>query len=89
MQEDKSTHDEEEGIDKEDTQESEEDSPKHDTKTPSNRIQKNHPETQIIGDKNVGVSTRRQLTFNEQALLSIVENKDFTEAIKMMNGSKP
>ena len=48
LQEDKSTHDEEEGIEKEDTQESEEDSPRLDTKNPSRRIQKNHPETQIL-----------------------------------------
>ena len=53
-------------------------------------MQKNHPETQIIGDKNAVVSTRRQLTFNEQSLLSIVEPKDFTKARKSnMNGSKP
>ena len=45
-------------------------------------MQKNNPETQIIGDKNVGVSIRRQLTFNEQALLSIVEPKNFKEESK-------
>ena len=82
MQEEESTHDEEEGIDKEYTHESEEYSPRHDTKNPSRRIQKNHPKTKIIGDKNVGVSTRKQLPFNEQALLSIVEPKDFIESSK-------
>ena len=82
LQEDESIHDEEEGIEKEDTQGSQEDSPRHDTKAPSRRIQKNHPKTQIIGDKDVGVSTRRQITFNEQALLSIVEPKNFKEESK-------
>ena len=51
MQKDESTHDEEEGIEKEDTYEGEEESSRPDTKTPSRRIQKKHPETQIIGDK--------------------------------------
>ena len=76
MQEDEGTHDEEVWIKKEDTQESEEDSPRPDTKTPSRRIQKNHPKIQIIGDKNVGVGTRIQITFNEQALFLIVEPKN-------------
>ena len=77
MQEDDGTHDEEEGIKKEDTHESEEDSPRPDTKTPSRRIQKNHLETQIIGNRNAGVSTRIKLTFNEKSLLSIVEPNNF------------
>ena len=59
-----------------------EDSPRPDTKNPSRRTQKNHPKTHIIHDKNVGVSTRRKLNFNEQYLLSIVELKNFTEASK-------
>jgi hypothetical protein len=29
-------------------------------KAPSKRVQKNHPENQIIGDKEVGVETRRK-----------------------------
>ena len=82
MQEDESTHDEEEGIEKEDTRECEEYSSRLDQKTPSRRIQKNHLETQIIDDKNVGVITRRQLTFNEQALLSILEPNKFSEERK-------
>ena len=50
---------EEEQVEIEDSQESEdEDSPIFHTKYPSIRIQKNHPETQIIGDKDAGVSTR-------------------------------
>ena len=32
------------------------------SKSPSRYTQKNHPEDQIIGDKSVGVQTRRQLT---------------------------
>ena len=44
-----------------------------------------HPETQIIGDKDVGVSTRRKLLSNEQALLSVVEPKNFAEANKDEN----
>ena len=45
---------------KEDSQESEdEDSPRSNTKAPSRRIQKDHPKTQIIGDKDSGDSTRR------------------------------
>ena len=45
-----------------------------------------------MGDKNAGVITRRQLQGVEQALLSIVEPKNFTEAnksdewVKDMNG---
>ena len=89
MQKDESIYDEEEEVEKEDTQEVEEDTPRSNTKTPSRRVQKDHPETQIIGDKDVGVSTRRQLLFNEQALLSVVEPTNFIEGNKMMNGSKP
>jgi hypothetical protein len=33
-------------------------------KDPSKRVQKNHPESQIIGNKNAGVETRRKLTFD-------------------------
>ena len=61
LRKDKSIHDEEEQLEEEHTHESQEYSPTSDTKTPSRRIQNNHLATQIIGDKNVGVSTRRQL----------------------------
>ena len=44
--------------------------------------QKNHPESQIIGDKESGVKIRRKLFDEEQALLSIVEPKTFKEACK-------
>ena len=35
-----------------------------------------------MGDRNAGVKTRRQLPDVEQALLSIVEPKNFTESNK-------
>ena len=48
---------------------------------PSRWVQKNHPESQIIGDKDSGVKTRRKLLYDEkQALLSIIEPKTFKEA---------
>ena len=84
LQKDESTHDEEEEEREEEyTQESEEDSPRSDIKNPFRRVQKDHPETQIIGDKYAGVSTRIQLIFNEQALLSVMEPKNFIETSKI------
>ena len=59
-----------------------EDSPRSDTRTPSRRIQTNHPETLIIGDKDAGVQITRQLIFEEQELPSLVERKAFEEARK-------
>ena len=54
------------------------------TKAPSKIIKKNHPESQIIGDKNKGVQTRRKLIkASEQsqiAFLSMMEPKNFEEA---------
>jgi hypothetical protein len=47
-------------------------------KSPSKRVQNNHPESQIIGDKNAVVETRRKLNFySEQAMLSLIEPKLF------------
>ena len=66
----------------EDIQENDEDFPRIDTKSCCRRVQKDHLESQIMGDKNAGVKTRRQLPDVEQALLSIVEPKKFTEARK-------
>jgi hypothetical protein len=58
-------------------------------KAPSKRVQKNHPESQIIGNKNAGVETRRKLTFDsEQAMLSMIEPKSFKEASKSKNWIK-
>ena len=82
MQKDESIHNKEEDKEKEDTHEYDEEFPRPDTKTPSRRVQKDHPKSQIIDDKNSGVKTRRQLPDVEQALLSIVEPKKFTKARK-------
>ena len=64
-------------------------------KLPSRIIQKNHPEIQIIGNKNEGIQTRRKLLKDSEqshiAFLSIVEPKNCYEAsededwIKAMN----
>ena len=40
-----------------------EESPRRNTKTPSRRVQKNHPEEQIIGSTSDGVLTRRKLMY--------------------------
>ena len=45
-------------------------------------MQKDHLDSQIMGDEISRVKTRRQLPDVEQALLSIVEPKNFTEANK-------
>ena len=82
LKKDESIHNEEEDKEKEDTQEYAEYFPRPGTKTPSIRVQKDHPESQIMGDKNARVKTRRQIPDVEQALLSIVEPKNFTEARK-------
>ena len=53
-------------------------SPRKDIKSPSRRIQRNHLESQILGNKSVGVETRRKLTYeSEQAMLSLIETKTF------------
>ena len=72
MQKDENIHNEEEGKEKEDTQEDDEKLPRPDTKTPSIRVQKDHPKSHIMGDENAGVKTRRQLPDVEQSLLSII-----------------
>ena len=49
-------------------------------KTPSKRVQKNHPSDQIIGNKDAGVETRRKIRSPEQthlALLSTIEPNCF------------
>ena len=65
------------------------------TKAPSRIVQKNHPESQLIGDKNKGVQTRRKLIkASEQSyisFLSMMEPKNIEEAsedddwVKSMN----
>jgi hypothetical protein len=54
-------------------------------KTPSRRVQKNHPSDQIIRNKDAGVETRRKIRSPEQthlALLSTIEPNCFEEANK-------
>jgi hypothetical protein len=54
-------------------------------KTPSKWVQKNHPSDQIIGNKDVGVESRRRICSPEQthlALLSTIEPNYFEEANK-------
>ena len=56
------------------------------SKTPSKRIQGNHPEDQVIGDINAGVDTRikrkESITNQEQvSLISLFEPKNVEEAI--------
>ena len=59
------------------------------SKGPSRHTQKNHPEDQIIGDKSVGVQTRRQLAEQTEevylAMLSQIVPKKFEEASKDKN----
>lgn len=53
-------------------------------KPPPRIIQKNHPASQIIGDQNKGVQTRRKLLKDSEqshiAFLSMIEPKNFNEA---------
>jgi hypothetical protein len=54
-------------------------------KTPSRRVQKNHPSDQIIRNKDAGVETRRRIRSPEQthlALTSMIEPTYFEEASK-------
>jgi hypothetical protein len=54
-------------------------------KTPSKRVQKNHPSDQIIGNKDARVETRRRIRSPEQmhlAFLSTIEPNSFEEANK-------
>jgi hypothetical protein len=54
-------------------------------KTPSKRVQKNHPSDQIIENKDAGVETRRKIHSPEQthlALLSTIEPNYFEESNK-------
>ena len=56
------------------------------SKTPSKRVQKNHPEDQIIGDINAGVETkskRKESITNQEhvSLIFLFEPKNVEEAI--------
>jgi hypothetical protein len=62
------------------------------TKTPSKRAQKNHPSDQIIGNKDVGVETRRKIHSPKQThltLLSTIEPNCVEEAKRMNFGISP
>jgi hypothetical protein len=55
------------------------------SKTPSRRVQKNHPSDQIIGNKDTRVETRRRIHSPEQthlAITSTIEPTYFEEANK-------
>jgi transposase InsO family protein len=76
---------EEEDEDEENPTEAEEQVQQVSPKTPSKRVQKNHPSDQIIGNKDAGVETRRKIRSPEQthlALLSTIEPNCFEEANK-------
>jgi hypothetical protein len=81
------TEDEKE-VEKEDEEnptEAEEEVQQVPPKTPSRRVQKNHPSDQIIGNKDAGVETRRRIHSPEQthlALSSTIEPNCFEEANK-------
>jgi hypothetical protein len=74
-----------EGEDEEDQIEVEEQVQQVPPKTPSKRVQKNHPSDQIIRNKDAGVETRRRICSPEQmhlALSSTIEPNNFEEANK-------
>jgi hypothetical protein len=79
------TEDEVEEEDEENPTETEEQVQQVSPKTPSRRVQNNHPSDQIIGNKDAGVETRRKIHSPEQthlALLSTIEPNCFEEANK-------
>jgi FtsZ-interacting cell division protein YlmF len=67
-----------------------EESGQQSTSNPSVRItQKNHPESQIVGEKDKGVKTMRRIIKDTNqshiAFISMVEPKNFNEASKDAN----
>jgi hypothetical protein len=60
----------------------EEASPRQESKAPSRRVQRDHHESQIIGNKSARVETRRITYELEQAMFSLIEHKTFVEARK-------
>jgi hypothetical protein len=76
---------EEEDEDEENPTEAEEQVQQVSPKTPRKQVHKNHHSDQIIGNKDVGVETRRKICSPEQThltLLSTIEPNCFEEAIK-------
>jgi hypothetical protein len=79
-------------LDGEDTPR-QEDSGQQSTSNPSSKItQKNHPECQIIGEKDKGVQTKRRIIKDieqsHMAFISMVEPNNFNEASKDVNWLK-
>ena len=82
-EEEEEEEDEDEDEDEENPTEVEEKIQQVSPRTPSKRVQKNHPSDQIIGNKDVGVETRRRIRSPEKthlALSSTIEPKSFEEA---------
>eukprot|EP00253_Pinus_taeda_P020170 PITA_20170 len=76
-------HDEEETYEEE-THEEPEEQIRIEEKTPSRYVQKNHPESQILGQKKAGIQTRRTIAEASSylALLSSIEPQNVREACK-------
>ena len=74
----------EEGEPQEEPQEEPEEQTRMEEKTPSRYVQKHHPESQIMGQKEAGVQTRRKLAESSSylALLSSTEPQNVNEACK-------
>jgi hypothetical protein len=84
-EDEKEEEEEDEYEDEENPTEVEEQVQQVSPKTPSKRVQKNHPSDQIIGNKDARVETRRKIHSPEQthlALLSTIEPNYFEEANK-------
>jgi hypothetical protein len=85
FEEEDEKEEEEEDEDEENLTELEEQVQQVSPKTPSKRVQKNHPLDHIIGNKDAGVEARRKIRSPEQthlALLSTIEPNCFEEASK-------
>jgi hypothetical protein len=85
LEEEEKDEKEVEAEDEENLTEAEEQVQQVSPKAPSKKVQKNHPLDQIIGNKDVGVETRRRICSPEQthlALLSTIEPNYFEEANK-------
>jgi hypothetical protein len=72
------TKDEKEGEDEEVPVEAEEKVQKVTPKTPSRRVQKNHPSDHIIGNKDTGIETRTRMCLLEQMHLELTSMIELT-----------
>ena len=70
--------------DEEETYEAPKEQMRIEEKTPSRYVQKNHPQTQILGQKEVSVQTRRAIIEASiyLALLSSIEHRNISESCK-------